>query len=118
MVQLIGQRAMNSVISHIEGVRHAVHKEAEVVEERAKGYLEAARASTQWHNIGDPESTGHRVEITLTQGETDSFVNLEGPNPDAIEFGHEPSGYFQGRGRPPHGLYILTHASGATDLSS
>jgi len=124
-VQLIDDYAMNLVVSHIDGVRESVSKEAEVIEGRAKGYLEEARATTHWHNIGDPASTGHRAEVTLTHGDVDSFVNLEGPDAIAIEFGHEPSGVFGPGGslghlvtRAPHGLYILTHATGFTDLSS
>jgi hypothetical protein len=122
MAKLIGQKPMNIVVSHLDEVRDAVHDEARVVEGRARGYLEEARGSTRWHKIYGPD---HLTRVTLTQGDTDSFVNLEAPNPMAIEFGHEPSGVFGPGGelghiktRAPHGLYILTHATGFTDLSS
>lgn len=113
-----GKSLLDRIVAHIDGVRDSVKHEAEVVEGRAKGYLEAARAGTHWYNIDDPASTGSRAEVTITHGDVDSFVNLEGPNPMAIEFGHEPSGYFANTPtRPPHGHYILTHATGLTDLS-
>lgn len=116
-VQLIGDHAMNIVVSHIDGVRETVAKKAEEIHGVADGLLMEARSTTHWVNIGDPASTGHRYEITKSHGDVDSFVNLEGPNPLAMEFGHSPSGYFAPERyghitKSPEGLYILTRASG------
>lgn len=115
MVKLIGQKAMNTVISHLEGVRSAVHDEAKAGGRRAEANLAAARASTHWHKIQGPD---HLTRVTVDQGEVDSFFSLEAPNPEAIEFGHAPSGVFGPGGefghlvtKAPHGLYILTHAA-------
>jgi hypothetical protein len=119
VVQLYGKKVVHHIVAHLEGVRSAVHREAEEVGKRADGYLAEAKATTRWHNIGNPASTGHRVDVEVTQHDVDSTVDLVGPNAMAVEFGHEPSGYFAGtKTRPPHGLYILTHATGLTDLSS
>jgi len=111
MVRLIGKKAMHIVVSHIDGVKSAVHDEAKTVGRRAEANLTEARSSTHWRKIHGPS---HLTRVTVTQGDVDSFANLEAPNAMAIEFGHEPSGYFAGTNtRPPHGLYILTRAAGA-----
>jgi hypothetical protein len=118
MAQLWSQKALDTHVSHLEGVRHAVHDEAKKIHEKAEGNLEGARASTTHTKIKGPTGT---TQVTLTQGETDSFVNLEGDDPMAIEFGHAPSGVFDpltyGKvTKAPHGLYILTRAAGTGDL--
>lgn len=122
MVELWNSEALNRHIAHMDGVGHEVHHEAEETGRRASGYLEEVRGSTRWHKIIGP---GHLTFIEITRGEVDSFVDLIAPNPMAIEFGHEPSGVFGPGGRfshvhtrAPHGLYILTHATGFTDLST
>lgn len=116
MVQLIGQRAMNLVVSHEEEVRSAVHKEAEAMGEIGKAILEEARASTRWHKIIGP---GHLTFVETTQHDVDSTVDLIAPNAMAIEFGHSPSGVFGEDGslghiktKSPEGLYILHKAAG------
>ena len=116
MVELIGQKAMNLVVSHLDEVRHAVHREAEGVADAAKAGLEAARASTRWHKIIGP---GHLTRVEATQHDVDSTADLVAPNAMAIEFGHEPSGVFGPGGRyghiktkAPEGLYILSKAAG------
>lgn len=115
-VHLISSKAMNTVVSHLDGVRGRVHEEAKGIEEAAKAALEEARASTKWHKIVGP---GHLTYVDSSQGEVDSFANLNAPNPMAIEFGHEPSGVFGPGGKygstktkAPEGLYILHKASG------
>lgn len=112
MARLIGKKALHSVVSHIEGVRSAVHDEAKDVGRKADANLAHARSSTHWHKIHGPS---HLTQVTVSQGEVDSFANLEAPNAMAIEFGHEPSGYFAGTDtKAPEGLYILSHAAGLT----
>lgn len=115
MVQLIGQKAMNLVVSHLDEVRDAVWDEAKQVERRAKANLAQARATTQWHKIYGPD---HLTRVSASRGDVDSFANLEAPSPMAIEFGHQPSGVFGPGGRyghietkAPEGLYILTKAA-------
>lgn len=116
MVHLISNKAMNTVVSHLDEVKDRVHHEAKGVEAAAKAGLEEARASTRWHKIIGPE---HLTNVDSSQGEVDSFANLNAPNPMAIEFGHSPSGVFGPGGRygdtktkAPEGLYILHKAAG------
>lgn len=116
MVKLIGNKAMNTVVSHLDGVKRSVRDEAKGVEDAGKALLEAARASTRWHKIIGPS---HLTFVDSSQGEVDAFANLTAPNPMAIEFGHEPSGVFGPGGRygdtktkAPEGLYILHKAAG------
>jgi Family of unknown function (DUF5403) len=111
MVQLIGKKAMNLVVSHLGEVKDAVHHKAKSVGDLAKANLEAVRGTTHWHKIYGPS---HLTEVTVTRGETDSFVNLDAPNPMAIEYGHRPSGVFGPGGslghiesKSPRGLHIL-----------
>lgn len=110
MARLIGLKAMNLVVSHLDEVKNEVHKKAEEVGERASANLEEARSSTEWHKIHGPD---HLTKTSVTKGDVDSFVNLEAPNAMAIEFGHAPSGVFAGTDtRSPRGLYILGKAAG------
>lgn len=110
MATLIGQKAMNLVISHLDEVRDEVHNKAKEVEELASANLEAARSSTHWHKIHGADGL---TKTSVTKGDVDSFVNLEAPNAMAIEFGHHPSGVFAGTDtKSPEGLYILGKASG------
>lgn len=118
MVRLIGQKAMNHVVSHLGEVHAAVDAENDKVHSRAEANLAAARASTRWHKILGPE---HLTRVTKSEGDVDAFTNLEAPNPMAIEFGHAPSGVFGPGGRyahvktkAPEGLYILSRAAGLT----
>lgn len=100
-VRLIGQKAMNHVVSHIDGVVLSVTKEAMEIHGRAESRLAGHR------------ETGN-AEVTLTQGDTDSFVNLEDPAALSIEFGHYVGGKFKNAAQPKYvpGLYIITGAAG------
>jgi hypothetical protein len=116
MARLIGQKAMNQVVSHLGEVTAAVHKETAVVEGRADANLQEARGSTRWHKIHGPDGL---TSVDSSYGDVDGFVNLNAPNPMAIEFGHSPSGVFGPDGslghietKAPEGLYILNHAAG------
>lgn len=114
-VRLIGNKAMNHVISHLPGVVQAVRDENDEIYDRARANLAAARASTQWSKIVGPD---HLTRVTKSHGDVDAFTNLEAPNAMAIEFGHQPSGVFGPGGRyghldtkAPEGLYIITKAA-------
>lgn len=100
MAQLIGLKAMNQVVSHLDEVRNDVKDHAKAVGEVATGRL------------AGHEKTGEH-KITVTHGEVDSFVNLEGVHPESVEFGHWVEGKY--KSDPPkfaQGLYILTLAAG------
>ncbi|AWY03839.1 hypothetical protein SEA_NEDARYA_22 [Gordonia phage Nedarya] len=115
-VRLIGQKAMNTVISHLDGVRDAVKKEGRKIERKAEKNLAVARASTRWDKIFGPE---HETTVTGDMGATDYLVHLNAANAMAIEFGHQPSGVFGPEGslghletKAPDGLYIIVRAAG------
>lgn len=115
MVQLIGKKAMNLVVSHNHEVVKAVRDENDEVYRRAKANLAQARSSSHWEKIHGPD---HLTKVTKSEGDVDGFTNLEAPNPMAIEFGHAPSGVFGPGGslghletKAPHGLYIITRAA-------
>lgn len=97
-VRLIGDKAMNTIISHQDGVRDAVHDEAEEMGNKAEVLL-----------------AGHRrtgaASIEVEQGAVDSYVTLDDEAAMHIEFGHW---YTNGYGEPQYvpGLYIITRASG------
>lgn len=104
------RKGLNTVIAHMDGVRDAVHDEAKERGRKTKARLAEARASTRWHKIYGPD---HLTDVSVTRGAVDSFVNLDAPNPMAIEYGHAPSGVFEGTDtKSPEGLYILTRGVG------
>lgn len=115
-VRLIGDNAMNQIISHLGEVKRGVHREAEAVGDAAEANLRTVRGTTRWRKIHGP---GHLTSIEATQHDVDSTVDLVAPNPMAIEFGHAPSGVFGEDGalghiktKAPEGLYILHKAAG------
>lgn len=110
MVKLIGQTALDTVVAHQPGVYRHIETEAKKVEEKAKILLESARATTHWHKMLGP---GHLTSISMEHHEVDAYINLNAPNPMGIEYGHFPSGYYEGTNtKSPHGLYILNGAAG------
>jgi hypothetical protein len=102
MVQMmVSRKKMNDIVSKLPEVRDAVHNQAEIVAAKAEGILAQHRDN----------SDNEHHEITLTHGDVDSFVNLEGPAPMSVEFGH----YIRMSGGFPRyvvGLYILHRAAG------
>ncbi|QBJ00210.1 hypothetical protein SEA_PHARAOH_21 [Mycobacterium phage Pharaoh] len=105
----------NRVAAHHVDTIKAVRDAAKEGGRRSKARLDAARASSDHTKIYGPS---HVTGVTVTHGDLDSFINLEGTDPMAIEFGHFPSGYFApekyGRiTKAPTGLYIITIGSGA-----
>lgn len=99
MVELISDRAMNRVVSHLEEVRHEVSKEAEHVADRARARLA-------------PHTKTGRHRITTTHEEVDSLINFEGPAVESVEYGHWVEGKYKTK-TPKFvpGLYILTGAA-------
>lgn len=115
-MKLIGKKAMNIVASHHEDTKAAIHKEVQERGAAAEANLAEARGSTRWHKIFGP---GHLTQTSTSFGGVDGFINLEAPNPMAIEYGHSPSGVFGPDGslghihtKAPDGLYILNRAAG------
>ena len=88
-VQLIGQRAMNTVVSHHVNVMDAIFKTTEARGRRASMVLASHR------------DTGN-AKVTTTYGDTDGFINLDDEAATSIEFGHRKK-----NGRIVPGLHIL-----------
>jgi hypothetical protein len=101
-VKLIGRKAMNLVISHLDGVVEAVAEEAKEIGVRASARLAMHR------------KTG-AAQVSVTHGDVDSYVNLDDPAAMSIEFGHMVKGKFE-EDEPQFvpGLYIITGAAGLT----
>lgn len=95
-MKLISEKAMNRVVSHTTGVRAEVAAEASRKAGQAKVKL-----------LRHFKTGAH--EVTVTHGKTDSFINLDGPAPLSVEFGHEDGD------RYVEGLYIITGAAGLLD---
>lgn len=96
MVQLIGQKAMNIVVSHLGEVKDAVHDTAKERGDISRSKLAAHR------------DTG-AASISVTQGDVDSFVNLDDPAALSIEFGHWVKGKFEtDTPKFVKGIYVLT----------
>lgn len=120
MVNLIGEHAMRSVVAHQGEVHDKLKETASEVEARANAGLAAARGTTSHRKID--QARAHETTIGTSEaeghyGSIDYEVYMEGDNPMAEEFGHAPSGYFDPEKygkvtKAPHGLYILTRASG------
>lgn len=116
MARLIGEKALNTVVSHMPGVRGALLDQAKKTEKIADTRLQQARASTPWFKILDPDG---QTKIGIDSGEVDYFVYMEAYKMGAmaLEFGHAPSGVFGPGGmlghiktKAPLGLYIMTGA--------
>ena len=92
-------RRINSIVSHLDGVKQAVHSTGREGQARA----EAAFAS---HD----RPGGHKV--TGATQDTDYVISLEGPEPHIVEYGRH--GYTrQSDGAkigPMQGLYIIHRA--------
>jgi hypothetical protein len=117
----------NDTVLHLPGVTRSVKEEAQDVGQKAEVLLDVARAMTPHEKLGADRVTNpqpsHLTDIEVEPAPdqfTDWFVSLVAPapsNPLAIEFGHDPSGYFAperyGRlTKAPEGLYILHRAAG------
>lgn len=102
-IDLKKERRVNKIVAHTPGVRAEVYSAAQDIAAEAETNLLAHRDTTN--------NTDH--EITISRGTVDSFVNLEGPAPAAVEFGHfHGTGSSENTARFVPGLYILHRAAG------
>jgi len=103
-VTVYSDKAIHTIVSHIDGVVDSVSDEAKDIGRRAEARLARHRDLTN--------KTNHTVSVT--HGAVDSFANLEGPAPLSVEFGH----WYDNKDEENpvrkyvHGLYILTGAAG------
>lgn len=107
MVKLIGQKAMNHVVSHHSETQAALRSENRKVTRRAEANLAAADKTTRITLEGY-----FPARIESSEGDVDHFTTLVAPNAMALEFGHDPSGYFAGTDtKAPDAEYILWRAA-------
>ena len=98
-VRLIGQKAMNYVVSGIDEVKDAVDSEAREIGRRAEARLASHR-----------ETGNARIEVD-TSGK-DALVSLVDRAALSIEFGHYVVNQYGPTGKHVPGLYIVTGAAG------
>jgi hypothetical protein len=103
----------NDTVLELPGVGQSVKDGAQDVEENAKVILRTIRATTPHSKISGPDNLTKITSEKATDQPNDWFVSLWAPNPVAIEYGHQPSGWFAGTDtKAPDGLYILHQAAG------
>jgi hypothetical protein len=93
--RLIGDKAMNNIISRHRAVQFGVQSTAEDIAAKAEALLDMHRQEGE-------------AEIETSYGEVDGFVSLVDEAAESIEFGH----LHNKSGEPVEGLYIITRASG------
>ena len=104
----------NDIVLAMPELENAVGDAAKEMGGRAKDILTTVRATTPYNKLSGP---AHLTYITTDKAEDgeppDWLVKLHAPNPIAVEFGHQPSGWFAGTDtHAPDGLYILYKAAG------
>jgi hypothetical protein len=100
--------ANEAAARHVDTHR-ALKKERDGVTRRAKANL--ARAN-KTHRITPEGYFPAEIEETENATLVDYYTVLHAPNAMALEFGHEPSGFFKGTDtKPPAAEYILTRAA-------
>lgn len=98
--------ANEAAARHVE-TRRAVRRENRMVEGRARSNLAQAN-DTSRITLKDY----FPAQIETAEHDVDCFTILHAPNAMALEFGHEPSGFFAGTDtKPPDPEYILTKAA-------
>ena len=128
-VRLKGRKFVNGTAARHHETQNALRRLTREVEAKARGNLRAARSTTEWTKIADPDGLTHVGAATDSgkYGDLDYYVYMEAYKQGAmaLEFGHAPSGVFGPDGayahvktRAPHGLYILTRAAGLGGLTS
>lgn len=99
--------ANEAAARHVE-TKSAVRRENRMVEGRARSNL------AQQHTTTRITQSGHYfpASITTEEHDIDCFTLLIATNAMALEFGHDPSGVFEGTDtQAPEPTYILTRAA-------
>jgi hypothetical protein len=98
--RLIGDKAMNNVISHHLAVQFGIRQTTEEIGAKAKGKL------ARHHDTG-------AAKIEVSYGDVDGFVSLVDEAAASIEFGHfVNNGEMTDEEHFVPGLYIITEAAG------
>lgn len=97
----------NGAAAKHKETRDALRRENRMVEGRARSNLAQANDTSRITLEGY-----FPAGIETAEDGTDMFTILHAPNAMALEFGHEPSGFFAGTDtKPPDPEYILTRAA-------
>jgi hypothetical protein len=97
----------NKAASRHRETKRAVRRENRMVEGRARTNLSQAN-DTQRITLKDY----FPAFITTAEHDVDCFTIMVAPNAMALEFGHEPSGFFAGTNtKAPEPEYILIRAA-------
>lgn len=108
MADVIGQHAMNKVISPLAEVQAAVEEEAIQIEAKAKALLAPHKAHSDRY---DHKSGNHHIERSTAEGKygsLDQEVSMVGTAPVSLEFGHDD----KRTGKHVAGLHIIKKAAG------
>jgi hypothetical protein len=98
--------ANQAAAQHVE-TKRALSLENRKVEVKAMVNLAQANSTTRITPKGY-----FPAEIETAEGDVDYYTILHAPNAMALEFGHAPSGWFEGTNtKPPAAEYILTKAA-------
>lgn len=97
-IRLIGDKAMNNILSHALEVQFGVKQKTEEIAVEAEALLAPHRKTGEAH-------------IETSYGKTDGFVSLVDPDADSINFGHFR---FTEAGFPVfvEGLHVIEKAAG------
>ncbi|AHJ86388.1 hypothetical protein 40AC_24 [Mycobacterium phage 40AC] len=99
-------KANKTAAKHVD-TRNEVKKVRDGVTRRARRNLAQANKTSRITPTGYFPAT-----ITEQDGDVDFHTILNAPNAMALEFGHAPSGFFEGTDtKPPDAEYILTRAA-------
>lgn len=102
--------ANRAAARHVD-TRAAVRKERAGVTRRARDNLAAQNTTTRITKTGYFPAEILEAEVIEDDHEL-CFTILQAPNAMALEFGHAPSGFFEGTDtKSPEETYILTRAA-------
>jgi hypothetical protein len=99
---MLGDKGMNTVVSHVDEVKAAVEAEARAIGARAEG------------NLAAHKHDGHAyIEVEAGDKGVDWFITLRDEAALSIEFGHFfDNGEIEAQVTYVPGLYVLSRAAG------
>lgn len=97
----------NSAAARCNETRDAIRRENRMLMGRARENLAKANKTRRI-----TKKDYFPAEIEAAENDVDCYTILHAPNAMALEFGHEPSGFFAGTDtKPPFPNYILIRAA-------
>lgn len=102
----------NDKAAHHVDTREAVKRQNEKVARAATENLAATKHTPRIAKANDPADEYFKARIETEEHDVDFYTILHAPNAFALEFGHQPSGFFKDTDtKPPAAEYILTRAA-------